>query len=297
MDNIKLGSLAILQDYHKNSQRLNETLDRLSTGQRAPTPKSDPVLWSQVQQLKQFATSLSGYSDNLNRGAASVRVALDSMEVSRQHLLQLEQKLNAAFAAPPGSEERAYNLQAYNELHRYVEDAAKAPDAGARRLLDNPSTYPDAGTVRIRAGENGFSLTLKSQEIHTGASGLDIPRAGDARPSDLEADPMAAPVIADAANATDAEIKMMLGFLEEAKLDLTGKTKALAVDAKAIEDAQGFNEALVLRNKSQADAINVPDLNAEAVLAQSLSSRSSLALSGLTGLKETHRLALRLLQQ
>lgn len=297
MDLNRIGSLKILAQYTQTNQRLTASLERLSTGQKAPTPGSDPILWGDVQQLKQLASTLTGFSDNLNRGAASVRIALDSMEVSRQHVLQLEEKLNAAFAAPPGSEDRARNLKAYNELHVFVNDAAKAPDAGARRLLDSPENFPNAGNLEIRAGEGGFSLLLRSQEIHTGATGLNIPRVGEAAPSDLVADPLAPPVIADINNATNEEIAQMLEYIEFAKADLTAKAKAIAVDATAIEDSENFNQALILRNNTQADAINVPDLNTEAVLVNSLIAKNTLALQGLTGLKDTHRLALQLIQQ
>lgn len=296
MDNFKLGSVAILSDYQKYNSRLAGTLERLSTGQKAPTPESNPVLWSEVQQMRQYATSLSAFSDNLNRGAASVRVAMESMDVSRQHLSQLKEALNSAMAAEPGSRERSVHLKNYNELHNFVNDAAKAPDPGARRLLDNPESYPDAGTVRIRAGENGFTLSLRSREIHTGATGLDLPLAGEAVPSALDSDPAASPLIADISAAEDSEILEMLRQLERAQVDLEAKAKALTVDAKAIEDAEGFNTALVNRNNSLADQLDVPDLNAEAVLAQAMTTRSSLALNGLVGLNETHRIALQLLQ-
>lgn len=296
MDIFKLGSLAILSDYQKVNSRLAGTLERLSTGQKASTPESDPVLWSEVQQMRQFATSLAAYSDNLNRGASSVRVAVESMDVSRQHLSQLKETLNSAMAAPEGSREREINLVNYNALHQFVDDAAMAPDAGARRLLDDPQRFPDAGNVHIRAGDNGFTLSLTSREIHTGASGLDLPRAGEPIPSELEADPSAAPVIGDISDARDSEILEMLRQLERAQADLESKAKALTVDAKAIEDAEGFNTALVNRNNTLADQLNVPDLNAEAVIAQSMTTRSSLALNGMVGLNDTHRIALQLLQ-
>lgn len=296
MDIARLASLEVLSDYHQSNKRLAQVTERLSTQSRSSSPRQDPILWGDVQQLNQFAETLTGFSDNLNRGAASVRVALDSMEASRKHLLQLEERLNAAFAESPGSSDRAKALREYNGLHRYLNDTARAPDAGARRLLDDPAAYPDAGDVAIRAGEDGFSLNLRSQEIHTGATGLDLPRAGEAVPSELAADPAAGPVIADIDNASNEEIGEMLAYLERAKADLTAKAKALSVDATAIDDSEIFNEALILRNRTQAESIGRPDLNAEAILAQSINLKNSLALSGIAGLNDTYRLALQLMQ-
>lgn len=292
----RLGTAQLMVEYRETNTRMVGVLDRIATGKRAATAKTDPLLWRDSQELAQYSELLTGFSDNLNRGAASVRVALSSMEASRQHLLQLEEKLNAAFAEPPGTAARAENLREYNDLHRYINDTARAPDAGARRLLEDPQVNPEAGDIEVRAGENGFSLLLRSREIHAGATGLNVPRAGEALPSALEADPAALPVIADLDNASNEEIKAMIAHLEAAKANLTAKTKALAVDATAIEDAQNFNTAFITRNKSQADQIIAADLNAEAVLAQSLQIKNSLALNGLAGLKDTHKLALNLLQ-
>lgn len=294
MDVNRLGSLEVLGNYQKTNERLNGSLQRLASGERAAEPEVNPVLWRDVASLNGFAEKLSGFSDNLNRGAASVQVALASMDAAGQHLEQLEEKLRSAFAASPGSEERASALKAYNGLHRFVDDTAKAPDEGARRLLDDPERYEKAGDVEIRAGENNFSLTLRSRPIHTGADGLNLPKAGEAAPSELASNPGAVPVIADIDDATDEEIGEMVAYLEEAKASLQAKGKALAVDATAIEDAENFNEAFMLRNKNQAESINVPDLNQEAVLTRSFQVKNSLALNGLAGLNQTRQLALQL---
>jgi len=88
----------------------------------------------------------------------------------------------------------------------------------------------------------------------------------------------------------------MIGQLEKAKADLTAKTKALSVDATAIDEAGGFNEAYILRNSIQAEKLERLDLNAEAVLARSVNLKNSLAISGIGGLRDTHRLALQLLK-
>ncbi len=296
MDINRLGGLEILGDYRQTQQRLTDTLDRLATSQRASKPGKDPVLWQEVEGLRAYVERLSGFSDNLNRGAASVEVSLSSMEAARSHLGQLEKELRTAFAEPSGSPARTAALKTYNELHRYVDDTARAPDPGARRLLSDPAEVEGAGDVEIRAGDNGFMLRLRSREIHTGAEGLNLPRAGEPPPSEREKDPQARPLIANIEQATDEEIEDMIRYLESAKEDLAAKQNGLALDARAIEDAQDLNEAFVSRNQSQAEALSVPDLNAEAVLAQSMQLKNTLALNGLAGLNGTRELALQLLR-
>lgn len=286
----------MLGDFRAYNERLVSSMNRLTTGQRAAEAKDDPTLWSEVEELKEFATLLTGFSENLNRAASTVRVALDSMDLAKNHLAQAEDALNRAYAEKPGSDERRLFVESYNEAVGFIDDAAKAPDAGARRLLDSPENFPDAGDIQISAGENNYNVTLRAREIHTGAEGLDLPRAGEAVPSELEADPSATPLLADPANASNEEIKAMLGRVEIAQNTLSERSKALTVDSASIEDSEVFNSVFIARNKSLSDKINVPNLNAEAVLARSLQVKSSLALHGLGSSDSVGKLAVQLLR-
>jgi hypothetical protein len=158
--------------------------------------------------------------------------------------------------------------------------------------LDNPETFEDAGDLSIRAGEDGFNIILRTREIHSGAGGLNLPQVGEAAPDD----PGGPVIVSSAETATDEELAEMIAYMERAKATLAARAKALSVDASAVEDAEGFNKAFVDRNMDQANALNIPDLEAEAVLSKAMTLKSSLAMFGLTGLNESKQLALRLLQ-
>ena len=296
MDVNKLGAVSILSDYQTHNSRLVKAMDRLVTGKKVNDVKDDPRLWGEVEGLRQRVTILAGFSDNLNRAAASVRVAIDSMDASRAHIFQAKERLNQAFEAKPGSLERANALKDYNVLVGLIDEVAEAPDDGARRLLDSPSNFPDAGSIDISAGEDGYIVTLNAQEIHTGMDGLDLPRAGEARPSDLDADPLTPPIIADINNATNEEIKQMLEFVALADETLIAKNKALSVDAGSIEDSERFNQAFIQRNKALVESIDAVDLRAEAAITRSLEIKTALALNGLGTVNSTYELSLQLLR-
>jgi flagellin-like hook-associated protein FlgL len=290
------STVEMLADWRSYNERLVRSMNRLTTGQRAATAKDDPTLWSEVEELKQFASLLSGFSSNLNRAAATVRVAIDSMSVVKDHLAQAEDALSRAYAEAPGSKNRELFLESYNQFLRFIDDAAKAPDAGARRLLDSPANLPDAGDIQISAGENNYFVTLRAREVHTGANGLDLPRTGEAIPSAFEADPLTPPVLADPANATNDEIKALLDLIGVAKNTLSDKTKALTVDAASIEDSEVFNTVFIVRNKNLSEKINVPNLQAEAILAKSIQVKSALALNGLGTSTKIGQLAIQLIR-
>jgi len=282
----------MLSDYRAHNERLVQSMDRLSSGKKAADARDDPTLWSEVEELKQFATLLTGFSGNLNRAAATVRVAIDSMDVAKDHLAQAEDALSRAYAEPAGSEARRLMVESYNEFLDFIDDAAEAPDAGARRLLDSPDNFPDAGDIKISAGENNYFVTLRAREIHTGADGLDLPRAGGAIPSDVSGTPL----INDINDATNDELKAMLDRVEIAQNTLSGRVKALTVDASSIEDSEVFNSVFITRNKNLSEKINMPNLEAEAIIAQSIQMKSALSLSGLGSSDAIGKLAIQLLK-
>ena len=283
----------MLADYRRTNSRLSLSLSRIASGERANTVQDDPVIWNQVERLKTNASNLQGYTDNLHRAAATVRIALDSMSVSQAHMGQAEEKLVAAFEAAPGSHARINALNAYNKLVDLVDDATNTPDPVASRLLQDPLLNPDAGNVNISAGEDQYSISLYAREIHTGATGIDLPKAGHKIPSDPIGTP---PLIADVNNATDAEIQAMIAQFNTSRDTLTERTNQLSLNLHAVDISAEFNQQFIHRNQNVATDLNLVDLNAEAVLTQSLNVRGELSIAGLSGLQKTYGMALQLLK-
>jgi flagellin-like hook-associated protein FlgL len=283
----------MLTDYRRTNSRLSVSLSRIATGERAATVQDDAVTWNQVERLKTSASNLQGYSDNLHRAAATVRIALDSMSVAQAHMGQAEEKLVAAFEAAPGSYERSNALNAYNDLVDLVDDANNTPDPVASRLLQDPLVNPDAGDTSISAGEDQYKIALHAREIHTGATGINLPKAGDKIPSDPIGTP---PLIADINNATDAEIQNMIAQFNQSRDTLTERVNLLSLNLHSVDISAEFNQQFINRNQNVATELNLVDLNAEAVLTQSLNVRGELSIAGLGGLQETYGMALQLLK-
>lgn len=293
MDVNSIAQNHMLTDYRRTNSRLSVSLSRIATGERAAKVQDDAVTWNQVERLKTSASNLQGYSDNLHRAAATVRIALDSMSVAQAHMGQAEEKLVAAFEAAPGSYERSNALNAYNDLVDLVDDANNTPDPVASRLLQDPLVNPDAGDVSINAGEDQYKIALHAREIHTGATGINLPRAGDKIPSDPIGTP---PLIADINNATDAEIQNMIAQFNQSRDTLTERVNLLSLNLHSVDISEEFNQQFIDRNQNVATELNLVDLNAEAVLAQALNVRGELSIAGLGGMQETYGMALQLLK-
>lgn len=281
-----------LNAHQQVGQRTAGVLDRLASGSTAARPSDDPITWGSVARLERSAARLHSYSDNMSRAAMSAGVALNSMQASGQQLQEMEVSLDRALGSPVGSDARRVALEQFNVLHALADDYSKPDDLNARKLLDDPARFDSAGPLEVAAGEQGFQIRLGNQPIHLGAEGLDLPTAGAALPSD----PSAGAVIADISNASDDEIRALGNLLGRARERLNERQSALSGDVSAVERELGQNQSARAMRNSVADGLDSADLEAEAVLAQSLSMRSNLALNGLLGLNETRQLALRLLQ-
>jgi len=273
------------------SARTNQATARLSSGSQVPKPADDPVRWGEVQRLRDTASRLESYSDNLSQAAFSTRIAMTSMEASDRQLAEMGQSLDRALGQPEGSEGRRAALLQFNVFHRMADDYSRPEDLNARKLLDDPDRFTGAGDLEVAAGDNNFRIRLGYQPIHLGAGGLDVPEAGAALPSE----PGAGPIIADIDNATNTEIAAMRELIGQARTVLKERQAGLSGDVLAVErqDAQGHS--LRSRNNSIADDLNAANLEAEAALLQSLNLRSQLALSGISGFNTTRSLALQLL--
>ena len=273
MDVNSIAQNHMLTDYRRTNSRLSVSLSRITSGARAKKVQDDPAIWNQVERLKTNVSNIQGYTDNLHRAAGTVRIALDAMSVAQSHMGQAEEKLVAAFEAAPGSYERSNALNANNGLIDLVNDANKSPDPVASRLLQDPSLNPAAGNVSISAGDDQYKITLFAREIHTGATGIDLPKAGDKIPSAPTGTP---PLIADISNATDAEIQDMIAQFNNSRDTLTERVNLLSLNLHAVDITAEFNQQFINRNQNVATELNLVDLNAEAVLTQSLNVRGEL---------------------
>jgi hypothetical protein len=286
------GIRSALSSHQSATDRMNQVTARLGSGLRSPKPSDDPVRWGDALRLKDSAQRLQRFSDNLNRAGLSARIAMDSMQASSAQLSEMSVVLSSALESAPGSDARRASLEQFNELHRLADDYSMPEDLNARKLLDNPQRFSASGDIDVAAGDDNFRIRLGHQPIHLGAGGLHVPPAGAA----LSGDPAATPIIADISNATDDEIRAMEVSLSTARAQLEERQVGLSADILAVErqDEQGG----VMRSNLRgiASDIESADLEAEAVLAQSITMRSRLALSGITGFNETRSLALQLLR-
>jgi flagellin-like hook-associated protein FlgL len=280
-----------LSSHQLATERMHGVTARLSSGLRSPKPSDDPVRWTDALRLKDAAQRLEEFSDNMSRAGLSARIAMHSMQASDAQLLEMRVSLTNAMEAAPGSEARRVSLEQFNVQHRLADDYSMPSDLNARKLLDRPERFNASGDIAVAAGENNFRIHLRHQPIHLGAEGLDLPQAGEPRPSA----PGTSAIIEDIGNASDDEIRAMDELLTAARDRLQERQTLLSVDIMAVERQEAQSDVLQSSQKRIASDVESADLAAEAALAQSINLRSSLALSGIASFNETRSMVLQLL--
>ncbi len=276
--NIKSGMAKLLDANRDIISRMNRNFEILAQSRRLTHPRHDPVGYREIALHQETFKKLEIFSNNLNAAGSAVRIATASMEMADAHLQLMEQKLRDAIFYPDGSDERENHLREYNRLVPLLDDIARSPSEGARRLLDSPDRYPQAGDISVNAGPDRLKLVIRAQPIHLGEGGLEVQ------------------AMANATTATDSDIRTQLDTLEIARASLLDKRKALGINASTIERSINFNDAIMNQNKAAAERMDQPDLNREAILSTSLGVQREIALQGIASLSSNPSHILQLLR-
>ena len=199
----------------------NTTLTRkFGTSKRIDSPKEGASEWTQVNQGPSSFDNLQAINSILNSVAMSIRIADTAMEKIKTYIDQMKEQLGRIIKNyppfPPGSEERVSFLRSFNTLRRQIDQLNFSPnDEGALRIMSDPSTVSAVGDWRVTAGENRPGGMIRTQQVHTGPTGLNISELPE--------------------NATDEQIYAALRNLEEAQKALNQRRSGLAADALSLQ--------------------------------------------------------------
>ncbi len=116
---------------------------------------------------------------------------------------------------PPGSQERSRILKSYIGLRREIEQLTIPPEYQlARKVLSDPAQVADAGDQNVSIGQDGTRVTVHSQPVNPGPTGLNLPELH--------------------INATDEQVSAAWTRINTAQDTLDRKRDGLASDAYAV---------------------------------------------------------------
>jgi flagellin-like hook-associated protein FlgL len=258
-----------LYNYNKTTTAMDAVTLKLSTGRKINSSSDDPSKWAKASKNDYSYKKLNAINDSLNSVAINVRAADSAMEAIGKVIDQMKATLEVIVKNyppfPAGSEERAKLLSSFNSLRKQIDQLTIPPkNKGAMKILADPAVNKDAGDWGVILGEDGQTLTLHNQQVHTGETGLNIPEIPE--------------------NATDEMINQAIANLERAQYDLNDKRSDLNMEAVNINNAQENNTTMgQLYLKYTETLINANDTETTAEL-KSLELKNSLTVEAINSL-------------
>lgn len=253
---------------------------QMSTGRKINRAKDDPVLWSRIQKNNASVKKLRDINDTLSLVAENIRVADSTMETIGKYIGQMKADLEAIIKNyppyPPGDPERVKYLRSFAALRDQIDRMTIPPrDEGARKIMSDPATNPDAGDWEVVISEKGDRVVIHSQQVHTGPTGLDIPPLAD--------------------NATDAEIYAAISNLDRAAEKLSQRRAGLGGDAATIPAAREFNQRIGHVHTLVSERTAQADMDEAAAMAKSAALRYEVTMEAVRSLTDMHSQLLDLL--
>jgi hypothetical protein len=227
--------------------QLNNTTNKLDpTGKSGKNRKinfPEEGLSESVQASQGRATfdDLQAFNAILNSVATSINVADSTMGKIKTLIDRMIEQFGSVIKNyppfPPGSEERVKFLRAFAALRRQIDQLSfSAKDEAALKITADPAVVPQAGDLNVVIGGKGTPVTIHSQQVHTGPTGLNIPELPE--------------------DATDKEIYAAIKNLDDARKTLGQRQSGLAKDALTI---QQFLESNPKINKVPGSYVEAPN--------------------------------------
>jgi flagellin-like hook-associated protein FlgL len=259
--------------FHLN-QTIN-TIDSLarkfSTGRRINSAKEGSSKWGQVGQSQSTFHNLQAINSSLNLVAKSIRIADKAMESFETYIdqmkTQLERMIKNYPPFPPGSEERVKYLRSFTAFRKEIDQLSFSPDyKQVLKIAADPVIVPKAGDGKPVVGDRGSRTTIPNQQVHTDATGLNIPELSE--------------------NATDAEIQAAIESLQDAKKTLAQKQSELATNALSIQQFLEFTTKFDESLPSYPEALKSSGMTEGTAENKSSEHKQTLMIESAKGLTE-----------
>jgi hypothetical protein len=267
MSIFEIGQNMALSRFDRTGKAMDKLGQQLATGKKINSSKDDPVIWAKSQQNSIAFKGLQRVNDDLNYVATSVRNADTAMGTINTYVEQMKTQLDAIVKNyppyPPGSQERIKFLRMFNGLRAQIDElSAPVGDMGGRQIMADPSVATGDWTVPI--GADGASVTIRKQEVHTGATGLDIQALAD--------------------TATDADIAAARANLDVAQVTLANRRAGLGTDAAVVSRSQDYNTSISTAQQTDAERWTIADMNEVGAEYKSMELKNALSLQSTVNL-------------
>jgi hypothetical protein len=240
----EIGSNQALLQLNYTTNKLDPT-GKSGKNRGISSPKEGPSGSIQVSQGSSAFDDLTAFNAILNSMATSINGADSTMEKIKTLIDRMIEQFGSIIKNyppfPPGSEDRVKFLRAFAALRKQIDQlSVSLKDEDALKITADPAVVPQAGDLNIVMGGNSPSMTIHSQQVHTGPTGLNIPELPQ--------------------NATDKEISAAIKNLDDARKTLDQRQSGLAKDVLNIQQFLESNPKINKVAGSYVEALKSPDM-------------------------------------
>jgi hypothetical protein len=158
-------------------------------------------------------------------------------------------------------------LRSFTAFRKEIDQLSFSPDyKQVLKIAADPVIVPKAGDGKPVFGDRGSRTTIPNQQVHTDATGLNIPELSE--------------------NATDAEIQAAIESLQDAKKTLAQKRSELATNALSIQQFLEFTTKFDESLPSYPEALKSSGMTEGTAENKSSEHKQTLMIESAKGLTE-----------
>ncbi|MFY0621641.1 MAG: flagellin [Pelagimonas sp.] len=186
------GAMVALQTLKSINSDMATTQSQISTGKNVASAKDNSAVWAISKVMEADVKGFKGISDSLNLGQSTVTVARQAAETVTELLTDIKGKIVAAQEENVDRDKIQTDIDALRDQIGAVVGAAQF---NGLNLLQNTDTTAGSGTVNVLAsldrsssGVAASDITVRKQDLGTGASAISYTTLVTAATDDIAVD-------------------------------------------------------------------------------------------------------------
>lgn len=165
--NTNIASLNSQRNLRISTQKLNKSLERLSTGYRINSASDDAAGLAISEKLKSEIRSNRQANRNANDGVSMVQTAEGALNEVSNMIVRLRELSVQAASDTIGDTERNFLDVEFQQLKEEIQRIAQATDFNGNKLLNGTSGVL---SIQIGVGNNDFEDRIEFNTVKTNAS-------------------------------------------------------------------------------------------------------------------------------
>jgi len=270
--NTNVGAMIALQNLNATNAELATTQNRINTGKKVASAKDNGAIWAIAQGQRADIGALGAVKQSLDRGVASVDVAVAAGETVSDLLLQMKEKALAATDESLSSAARTALNEDFQALRDQIASVTANAEFNGVNLLEQSAT----GFQALANAEGTSSLTVSPEDMSLGSTIVTVTASQGI----------------DTLSAAQAA----LTDVDESIDNVSGALARLGTKSKALDTHNTFVGKLMDTLEAGVGNLVDADLAKESAKLQALQTKQQLGVQALSIANQTPQLVLSLFQ-